>query len=242
MTFSFNRKTTTRIVLTRATSPAASVVGQNIQTRFLLCLWNKPSGHSRDTSTRTALTVVVKILDKTLALESFRGARIDLSSRLRKVRSPPLTPISPIDCNDSVIARLVQHVVSVFSWNGERMKLCFEILSLGTDQYCCWTLSKWFPYSNCPVNNNTIYQWHLNNNDMHAVIIILVHDNDHSERKPKRTIRGCVTAERCWSNGIFADRYNRGTGRWSNKIRRKTKVDERERKQGNQVPLFSFQA
>jgi hypothetical protein len=61
---------------------------------------------------RTEINTVVRKLVNTLALESSRGNKIDLSARLRKARAPPLTTISRID-DDSVIARLVQHVVSV---------------------------------------------------------------------------------------------------------------------------------
>ncbi len=61
---------------------------------------------------RTEINTVVRKLVNTLALEPSRSNSGDLSSRLRKVRAPPLTSISPIEDN-SVIARLVQHVVSV---------------------------------------------------------------------------------------------------------------------------------
>ncbi len=47
-----------------------------------------------------------------LALESSRSNSGDLSSRLRKARATPLQTISAIE-DDSVIARLVQHVVRV---------------------------------------------------------------------------------------------------------------------------------
>lgn len=53
------------------------------------------------------------ILPNTVALESSRSNRVNVSSRLRKVRAPPLTSVNPIE-DDSVIARLVQHVVSLF--------------------------------------------------------------------------------------------------------------------------------
>ncbi|CAF1270531.1 unnamed protein product [Rotaria sordida] len=45
----------------------------------------------------------------TIALESSRSHSRNVSTRLRKVRAPPLTSVTPIE-DDSVIARLVQHV------------------------------------------------------------------------------------------------------------------------------------
>ncbi|CAF3192285.1 unnamed protein product [Rotaria socialis] len=67
-----------------------------------------------DTNIDSSLVIntVVRKLVNTLALDSSRGRSGDLSSRLRKTRVPPLTSISPIE-DDSVIARLVQHVAPI---------------------------------------------------------------------------------------------------------------------------------
>ncbi|CAF3928980.1 unnamed protein product [Rotaria sp. Silwood2] len=67
---------------------------------------------STDTNIDFSPAVIVRKLVNTLALESSRGNRGDLSSRLRKTRVPPLTSISPLEDN-SVIARLVQHVAPI---------------------------------------------------------------------------------------------------------------------------------
>ncbi|CAF1528180.1 unnamed protein product [Rotaria sp. Silwood1] len=67
---------------------------------------------SNDTNIDFSPAVIVRKLVNTLALESSRSHSRDLSSRLRKTRVPPLTSISPID-DDSVIARLVQHVAPI---------------------------------------------------------------------------------------------------------------------------------
>jgi hypothetical protein len=61
---------------------------------------------------RTEINTVVRKLVNIIALEPSRSISGDLSSRVRKARAPPLKTISAI-ADDSVIARLVQHVVSI---------------------------------------------------------------------------------------------------------------------------------
>ncbi|CAF1141677.1 unnamed protein product, partial [Adineta steineri] len=82
--------------------------------------------------------VIVRKLVSTLALDSSPRANSgDLSSRLRKVRTAPLTTISPIEDN-SVIARLVQHVapiniVSGFSASDFHIPAALSIITPSTD-------------------------------------------------------------------------------------------------------------
>ncbi|CAF4081255.1 unnamed protein product, partial [Rotaria magnacalcarata] len=68
--------------------------------------------NSNNNNNDTALVQFVRKLVNTLALDSSRDRSGDLSSRLRKTRAPLLTSISPIE-DDSVIARLVQHVAPI---------------------------------------------------------------------------------------------------------------------------------
>ncbi|CAF1512186.1 unnamed protein product [Adineta steineri] len=87
---------------------------------------------------RTEINTVVRKLVSTLALDSSPRANSgDLSSRLRKVRTAPLTTISPIEDN-SVIARLVQHVapiniVSGFSASDFHIPAALSINTPSTD-------------------------------------------------------------------------------------------------------------
>jgi len=63
----------------------------------------------------TEINTVVRKLVNTIALEPYSSKTANVSSRLRKVRAPPLTSASPLE-DDSVIARLVQHIVSYRSF------------------------------------------------------------------------------------------------------------------------------
>ncbi|CAF4786936.1 unnamed protein product, partial [Rotaria socialis] len=60
----------------------------------------------------TEINTVVRKLVNTIALESFRSNSANVTSRLRKIRAPPLTPVSQTE-DDSVIARLVQRVAPI---------------------------------------------------------------------------------------------------------------------------------
>lgn len=66
---------------------------------------------SGNTDETTESKPVLQKLVHAIALEPSRASSANASSRLRKARVPPLTTVSAFE-DDSVIARLVQHVVS----------------------------------------------------------------------------------------------------------------------------------